>query len=1296
MPRALGTMRALAVLLLAAAAAVAAGPAEEACLPPRCGAALDAKAVFLDDRFEFEEAAPGAPAGVACEYRFYTLAELLEEFRGEWFVFQGASVTHCLFVALQQLAMPAPLEVPFKGHEYIDLALDADGRLLWLDSDKCLPPHDRCTDRAIAATAHVNSGEAVLRFTFFRSRMADEFPAEVARAEAAGWPGRRTYFFSTNIQYAYCYKMKSFCRFRPELRDSMTSEAVMLQVFEAHWKSTIAQLSGAAGGTCERAGVTCVVATADFFSPKPFYHAITREMNRILRALLESHAELVGARSILLVDNYALSYAAQAEVLNGHPSHFLSTWQYQRMLHAVRAAREPPAPPPPPPPPRCESAPARTALSFAPECYRRTCTGDSDPPCPGPSGFARMVMRRCAFESVAAPAAGRVEQPNPSPNPSRSRTPTPSPIAVRAEKPRARAEGGGAPPAAPHKARWTLWNYALAALTVAVLTAEGRRQGLLARDRPAAAAAPAAEASEKPPASPRRLSGLGVLRYVASLHVALTHLSRRGDMPRWRVLDFGYTWVPWFFMLSGFVLTRAGMRKAPQRATLRGSVRFLLRRLRNVYPLYVAALGVALALSGSGVGLRRLRELWAQSLLLQSWAPQLTERCLQMHCWFLSSIALHWLLFPAMLQALNRLTPRSCALLLLPCTLPGLLPLLAPRPDWYQAHATGATTCAADLYVVALKFHPFAHLHTFAFGMLLARAADRLGDKSRPHPVPLIPWLARRGHALGALALLAAFCAPGLAPRGHKLGFRLGALNLLQAPLLLASCDVHPQSVLSPLFAGLDWLGDYAYAQYLLQFAAFRLWRVPSDPFFPLFLFAASVLFKRTLHDAGARAFDAAAAAAASPRGRALAAAYALLPPLAFLLLSRAPPAPESAFEPRITALAPPGAVDMALLSDASQPCAMINPSLLFVDSRLLVAARCHALSVAMSCEGFREVSTTTWASELFLGELDPDSFALRGPMARLQLRPPGAGALLAGGRWRPCQAPKVFHPGNNTYSAVVATGPEDPRLFLSPGGKVKVTVVSRPPAASGAAACDPGQSSPRTFVAPLDLRGAAPARAARLRPQAEALAFPLGAEALGFGGGDAAEKNIGAFASGGAEYFVYRVAPLVVCGGPEGAVHRHLSMAVLVNQFLAAHALGEAFEVHGGSNPVRVPRSWVENAGGDSGEVFLGVAHLLTGTSRRYINFLYAFEAEPPFRPVDLSDKLDLAALDGPGQRATGCGADAVFASGLAYMPTACCGPQRAALDYLVLSYTVCDAVTRVRVMGHAQVRALFLREQP
>eukprot|EP00438_Fugacium_kawagutii_P028421 Skav221011 [mRNA] locus=scaffold2350:140627:146319:- [translate_table: standard] len=64
---------------------------------------------------------------------------------------------------------------------------------------------------------------------------------------------------------------------------------------------------------------------------------------------------------------------------------------------------------------------------------------------------------------------------------------------------------------------------------------------------------PAEENSKaRPPAGDR--FPLGLARFLAALHVVIFHLFAEGVTAGVYLYAWGFTWVPWFFMLSGFVL----------------------------------------------------------------------------------------------------------------------------------------------------------------------------------------------------------------------------------------------------------------------------------------------------------------------------------------------------------------------------------------------------------------------------------------------------------------------------------------------------------------------------------------------------------------------------------------------------------------------------------------------------------------------------------------------------------------------------------------------------------------------
>lgn len=81
----------------------------------------------------------------------------------------------------------------------------------------------------------------------------------------------------------------------------------------------------------------------------------------------------------------------------------------------------------------------------------------------------------------------------------------------------------------------------------------------------------------------QRFLGLNAVRLAASIHIVLGHLQKQGALRRSvggvYVLRWGFTWVPWFFMLSGFVLTHARMKSRVKSSGAGALVLFLKKRM---------------------------------------------------------------------------------------------------------------------------------------------------------------------------------------------------------------------------------------------------------------------------------------------------------------------------------------------------------------------------------------------------------------------------------------------------------------------------------------------------------------------------------------------------------------------------------------------------------------------------------------------------------------------------------------------------------------------------------------------
>jgi peptidoglycan/LPS O-acetylase OafA/YrhL len=151
---------------------------------------------------------------------------------------------------------------------------------------------------------------------------------------------------------------------------------------------------------------------------------------------------------------------------------------------------------------------------------------------------------------------------------------------------------------------------------------------------------------------PPVLKALTSIRFFAALHVALYHFVRPFSL--WGVLAgammSGYTGVSFFFVLSGFVLTYA---HAPEyERGRRDYKKFLVARFARIYPVYLLAMLVALAL--------HLDSLWqknhwiaylADLVMLQSWNMRMVN-FFHAGAWTLSCEEFFYLIFPLVLMPL--------------------------------------------------------------------------------------------------------------------------------------------------------------------------------------------------------------------------------------------------------------------------------------------------------------------------------------------------------------------------------------------------------------------------------------------------------------------------------------------------------------------------------------------------------------------------------------------------------------------------------------------------------------------
>eukprot|EP00542_Grammatophora_oceanica_P010719 CAMPEP_0194043410 /NCGR_PEP_ID=MMETSP0009_2-20130614/15043_1 /TAXON_ID=210454 /ORGANISM="Grammatophora oceanica, Strain CCMP 410" /LENGTH=2015 /DNA_ID=CAMNT_0038687603 /DNA_START=1 /DNA_END=6048 /DNA_ORIENTATION=+ len=370
------------------------------------------------------------------------------------------------------------------------------------------------------------------------------------------------------------------------------------------------------------------------------------------------------------------------------------------------------------------------------------------------------------------------------------------------------------------------------------------------------------------------LHSLGMARLFASVHIVLGHLYAKGVVANVYFFGWGYTWVPWFFMLSGYVLTHARLNSRDP-TKVDGPYKHIAKRLSTIFPMY--AFGVFLSML-----IRILRDLKLpgysvlipQAFLMQSWVPLWTEEALLSHCWFLSNMVVYWAGFGIVYAWIRKLNLTStCVFLAGISILPWLLvivPAISDRieADWYRDHSWGSTDSANDIWTIMLKFHPLFYAHVFLFGMLLSVLRHRVKNAGNNTGSTLTAFLScciRFGATLGYFGLILVFTIEGLKPSGYKLSARLSVLLPLQGLILLGLSPL-PQLVaskslidpLASLFAlGPTWIGDVSYCQYILQFIMYNLFPVAqiTNASYFLYLLGASMLSYKFVQEPGAKAW---------------------------------------------------------------------------------------------------------------------------------------------------------------------------------------------------------------------------------------------------------------------------------------------------------------------------------------------------------------------------------------------------------------------------------------------------------
>ena len=611
--------------------------------------------------------------------------------------------------------------------------------------------------------------------------------------------------------------------------------------------------------------------------------------------------------------------------------------------------------------------------------------------------------------------------------------------------------------------QWQGWILALGSVALLIVVLELLRWNKRRAYAPANDVETEVSKDDKDGAKPKRrnyLEAISFARYIASLHIVVGHLAAKGGIVGGVYLyGFGFTWVPWFFMLSGYILTHARLCSSrPDRFD--DPLTFMWKRLASVFPMY--ALGVLLSAINKMAWGRPLPSVWnllLQSWLLQSFIPTVIENTLQVHCWFLSCMIVYYVCFGFAYTHVRVLAPASVLGMLLgiaaiPWIAACAIPSMIGEPlEWYSSHKFGATETSVDVWTTFVKFNPICYFHVFLFGMLIAKLrCDMKEGSDTKYGKELgkaLGFLSKFGATIGYSLLVCIFTLEYIRPPAYKISTRLSILMPLHGLMFLGLSSKHdPVSI---VFGKVPQIfGSASYAQYVLQFLAWDVWPcadVGYHPSFFIFLTAISMVSQLLVQDSCRKYIW------MRHKLSLLIGPVILTACLVTASLMYDPKADEAAFAPAWVDLSAQGykAIDMQLnFSAQSTEGAVINPSLALQGTDLIIAARVHKVSTTVG--GMRDWGNNTdvvemvneWKSSIVVGKaaFDRDAFfgwnssawSLDFDLEKAAILTDVTNATSLWGSTPLCEARPSYIEKNNTLIRKVVTGPEDPKWVHSNG----------------------------------------------------------------------------------------------------------------------------------------------------------------------------------------------------------------------------------------------------------------------
>ncbi len=281
------------------------------------------------------------------------------------------------------------------------------------------------------------------------------------------------------------------------------------------------------------------------------------------------------------------------------------------------------------------------------------------------------------------------------------------------------------------------------------------------------------------------------------------------------IINTGFVFVGFFFLISGFILTY----NYADRAHTISKRDFWVARASRLYPVYLFSLALYWSFVGPEWHYHTHSDFWMgmvlTPLLLQGWFPWLATFWNTV-AWTLSCEAMMYVAFPW----INRIRwPRTMGKLIglgLAIWVIGLIPhtlYIFLNPDHLSAPADRYTSA---VWIRMLKYTPLPYLATFLVGMILGQIHPLIGDSNGKEDNRKRFWLAAIGCALALWFLY------GFATRVPYILEHGGVMTPIFGLIILGIAGKHSISAVfgwRPLVV----LGDATYCLYLLHFDAYIL-----------------------------------------------------------------------------------------------------------------------------------------------------------------------------------------------------------------------------------------------------------------------------------------------------------------------------------------------------------------------------------------------------------------------------------------------------------------------------------------